>query len=132
MLAKQKLSEAKRRYSGKDQITLNSKEQIIEPREIETYSSVSQFPVGFDSQKIKIDFDNDAIILPIYGTPVPFHISTIKRLFLFLFFYFLFINFFIYFFIFLFLFLFFLFFIHFSFLFLFFLFFIYFFYYFYF
>ena len=79
-LAKQKLEEAKRRYSGKDQIHVKDKDTTAEPRDLTAYSSVASFPTGVSSQRILVDMDNESMLLPIYGISVPFHISTVKSI----------------------------------------------------
>lgn len=49
-----------------------------EADELSTYKRTSSYPEGAMGHMIKVDMTNEAILLPINGIPVPFHISTIK------------------------------------------------------
>ncbi|KAJ3410484.1 FACT complex subunit spt16 [Chytridiales sp. JEL 0842] len=49
-------------------------------RKFECYKKESLLPKVVDQLRIVVDRRNEAIILPIYGMPVPFHISTLKNL----------------------------------------------------
>lgn len=50
-------------------------------KSIIAYKSINQFPKENEiaDLKIYVDKHNEAVILPIFGVPVPFHISTIKN-----------------------------------------------------
>ncbi|EPS40141.1 hypothetical protein H072_6077 [Dactylellina haptotyla CBS 200.50] len=48
-------------------------------KKFESYKRENQLPVGVTDLKIVVDVKAQTIILPIFGRPVPFHISTIKN-----------------------------------------------------
>lgn len=77
-LMEKKLAEAQRRLAAKD-----GKTEEIAPgdlaEELTTYKSVDQFPKDAVPNKIKVDMDKEAVLVPISGALVPFHISTIKN-----------------------------------------------------
>jgi nucleosome binding factor SPN SPT16 subunit len=47
--------------------------------ELRTYRSTEEFPKDLSPNRIRVDIDKEAVILPIDGQPVAFHISTIKN-----------------------------------------------------
>jgi nucleosome binding factor SPN SPT16 subunit len=47
--------------------------------ELETYPRTKNYPDNVLPNQVKVDMANQAVILPINGNPVPFHISTIKN-----------------------------------------------------
>lgn len=52
--------------------------QETEADELQTYKKTSAYPEGAMGHVVKVDMANEAILLPINGIPVPFHISCIK------------------------------------------------------
>ncbi|KNC97903.1 chromatin-remodeling protein SPT16 [Spizellomyces punctatus DAOM BR117] len=48
-------------------------------RKFASYKAESQLPKQVQDLKIVVDARNESIILPIYGQPVPFHVSTLKN-----------------------------------------------------
>lgn len=52
--------------------------QENEAEELSTYRKASAYPEGAMGHIVKVDMSNEAILLPINGMPVPFHISMIK------------------------------------------------------
>jgi nucleosome binding factor SPN SPT16 subunit len=48
-------------------------------KKFESYKRPSQLPSKVDELKIVVDTRNQSIIVPIYGLPVPFHISTLRN-----------------------------------------------------
>ncbi|KAF3235483.1 FACT complex subunit spt16 [Orbilia oligospora] len=48
-------------------------------KKFESYKRENQFPHGVGDLKIMVDVKAQTVILPIFGRPVPFHISTIKN-----------------------------------------------------
>lgn len=48
-------------------------------QELETYKRTRDYPDSVMPNQVKVDMAKQCIILPICGTPVPFHISTIKN-----------------------------------------------------
>lgn len=61
--------------SIEDEVTENNGEQAVE---LETYKSPKDFPRDTLPTQIKVDLEKEALIVPIGGMPIPFHISTIK------------------------------------------------------
>lgn len=45
----------------------------------QAYKSAANYPNNLKPRQIHVDMDNEAILLPINGVPVPFHISTVKN-----------------------------------------------------
>ena len=48
-------------------------------KKFESYKRPSQLPPKIDELRIVVDTRNQSIIVPIYGIPVPFHISTLRN-----------------------------------------------------
>lgn len=48
-------------------------------QELETYKSPREYPGNVQPNQVKVDMVNQCVLLPIFGNPVPFHISTIKN-----------------------------------------------------
>jgi nucleosome binding factor SPN SPT16 subunit len=48
-------------------------------KKFESYKRPSQLPSKVDELRIVVDTRNQSIIVPIYGLPVPFHISTLRN-----------------------------------------------------
>ena len=48
-------------------------------KKFESYKRPSQLPPKVDELRIVVDIRNQSIIVPIYGLPVPFHISTLRN-----------------------------------------------------
>ncbi|KAM0682615.1 FACT complex subunit spt16 [Mitosporidium daphniae] len=48
-------------------------------KEIECYKKEAFLPKAVRDLKILVDAKNDCVVLPIFGLPVPFHVSTIKN-----------------------------------------------------
>jgi nucleosome binding factor SPN SPT16 subunit len=55
----------------------NGGEEMAE--ELETYRSTKEYPGNVQPNQVKVDMVNQCVLLPIFGNPVPFHISTIKN-----------------------------------------------------
>lgn len=47
--------------------------------ELQAYKSTKDYPPNVLPNQVKVDMANQCIILPLFGNPVPFHISTIKN-----------------------------------------------------
>ena len=47
--------------------------------ELQTYKNTKDYPPNVQPNQVKVDMENQCIILPMFGNPVPFHISTIKN-----------------------------------------------------
>jgi nucleosome binding factor SPN SPT16 subunit len=55
----------------------NDENELVQ--ELETYKRTRDYPDNVLPNQVKVDMANQCIILPVCGTPVPFHISTIKN-----------------------------------------------------
>ena len=78
-LAEKMLKEALQRLEGRDPLddTEGGEAQKKQLDEFRAYKDAKQFPT-LRPRLIKVDMENEAVIVPINGTPVPFHISVIK------------------------------------------------------
>jgi len=47
--------------------------------ELKAYRSTEEYPKDLSPNQVKVDLDKESIIVPVYGQPMPFHISTIKN-----------------------------------------------------
>jgi nucleosome binding factor SPN SPT16 subunit len=76
-LMEKKIVEARKR------LTTGKGTDAISPadlaQDLDTYKSTDLYPKDLAYNKIKIDLDNEAILVPINGIHVPFHITTIKN-----------------------------------------------------
>lgn len=52
-------------------------DDIVE--ELETYKSTKEYPSNVQPNQVKVDMASECVLLPLFGNPVPFHISTIKN-----------------------------------------------------
>ncbi|EMR08097.1 hypothetical protein PNEG_03537 [Pneumocystis murina B123] len=76
-LAEKKQEEGLARFSNGDGIQNGIEKPTL--KKIESYKRDSQMPSSIKTLKIIVDIKNSSIIVPIYGRPVPFHISTLKN-----------------------------------------------------
>jgi len=77
MLAAKKQQEGLERFpEGGATSNGNEKKQI---KKFESYKRDNQLPSATADLKIMVDVKNQSIIVPIFGRPVPFHISTVKN-----------------------------------------------------
>ena len=72
-----KIKEAQRR-AGKGTRGGNEEEEI-EAQELNTYASTEHFPKDVSPHRLKVDMQNEAVLVPMNGQVIPFHISTIKN-----------------------------------------------------
>jgi len=49
------------------------------PEEIQAFPSTKRYPDQLGPNQVKVDMEHQTVILPVFGNPVPFHISTIKN-----------------------------------------------------
>ncbi|KAJ3168124.1 FACT complex subunit spt16 [Irineochytrium annulatum] len=76
-LAAQRNEEGRQRFvEGKDAGKALEKATF---KKFECYRKENNLPKNVEQLRIYVDRRNEAIILPIYGMPVPFHISTLKK-----------------------------------------------------
>ncbi|KAL3538330.1 hypothetical protein ACH5RR_001696 [Cinchona calisaya] len=76
-LARQKTEETIRRLAGGDSVTGNNRTSMRSSSELIAYKSVNDLPPPREMM-IQVDQRNEAVLVPIYGIMVPFHVSTVK------------------------------------------------------
>ncbi|KAJ3669600.1 hypothetical protein LUZ60_011550 [Juncus effusus] len=76
-LARQKNEETARRLAGGGNGSGDSRGQARSSSELTAYKSPNDMPFSRELA-IQVDGKNEAVLLPIYGSMVPFHISTVK------------------------------------------------------
>lgn len=76
-LMERKVVEAKKRLA-KGGSSNPENEGVMEAKDLKTYSSPEEYPRDLLPNQVKVDLEREAVIVPIGGRPVPFHISTIK------------------------------------------------------
>ncbi|CDF41067.1 unnamed protein product [Chondrus crispus] len=79
-LAKKMLDRGRARLQGGDILTVDDA-QVTKKKQLDefrAYASIADFP-KLKAQTIMVDMEAEAIIVPINGIPVPFHISTLKN-----------------------------------------------------
>ncbi|CAO3587831.1 unnamed protein product [Absidia cylindrospora] len=72
----QKIADGVKRFSEETKNNKDDSRTIF--RKFESYRSESKLPREVRDLKIVVDKRNESVILPIYGAPVSFHISTLK------------------------------------------------------
>ncbi|THU73750.1 hypothetical protein C4D60_Mb04t26150 [Musa balbisiana] len=76
-LARQKNEETARRLAGGGSAAAEGRGPLRTSSELIAYKNVSDIPFSKELV-IQVDQKNEAILLPIYGSMVPFHVSTVK------------------------------------------------------
>lgn len=76
-LARQKNEETARRLAGTGSGTADGRGPVRASTELVAYKNVNDIPYARELV-IQVDQKNEAILLPIYGSMVPFHVSTVK------------------------------------------------------
>ncbi|CAI9770205.1 unnamed protein product [Fraxinus pennsylvanica] len=76
-LARQKNEETARRLAGVGSGIGDGRSTMRSASELVAYKSVNELPPPRDMM-IQVDQKNEAILLPIYGSMVPFHVATVK------------------------------------------------------
>ncbi|KAJ8773971.1 hypothetical protein K2173_009402 [Erythroxylum novogranatense] len=76
-LARQKNEETARRLAGGGSAIGDNRAAARTSNDLFAYKNVNDIPQARDLM-IKIDQKNEAVLLPIYGSMVPFHVSTIR------------------------------------------------------
>ncbi|OAQ33302.1 metallopeptidase family M24 protein [Linnemannia elongata AG-77] len=77
LLADQKHAEGLERYGDAGSLKKDNAKSVF--RKFESYKRESALPKEVSSLRIIVDQRNDTLVLPIYGLPVPFHISTLQK-----------------------------------------------------
>ncbi len=54
-----------------------SEEEMAE--ELVTYKNSKEYPANVQPNQVKVDMASQCVLLPVFGNPIPFHISTIKN-----------------------------------------------------
>ncbi|CAN8308167.1 unnamed protein product [Cochlearia groenlandica] len=78
-LARQKNEETARRLAGDSSGAGNSRSSSRTAADLVAYKNVNDVPQPRDLM-IQVDQKNEAVLLPIYGSMVPFHVATIRTL----------------------------------------------------
>ncbi|KAJ1493903.1 FACT complex subunit-domain-containing protein, partial [Baffinella frigidus] len=73
-LTKQRIEEQRARRNG-----VAGKKEFSAASEVTGYVGPEDFPAKASGLNIHIDEDREAVLVPINGVPVPFHVSTIKN-----------------------------------------------------
>ncbi|XP_057531965.1 FACT complex subunit SPT16 [Amaranthus tricolor] len=79
-LARQKNEETARRLAGVGAGAGDSRSMSRSSTELVAYKNVNDLPPPKGEMMIQVDAKNEAILLPIYGSMVPFHIATVKTI----------------------------------------------------
>lgn len=79
-LARQKNEETARRLAGGGAGAGDNRSASRSSTELVAYKSVNDLPPPRGEMMIQVDQKNEAILLPIYGSMVPFHIATVKTI----------------------------------------------------
>ncbi|KNA21836.1 hypothetical protein SOVF_039660 [Spinacia oleracea] len=79
-LARQKNEETARRLAGGGAGAGDNRSSGRSSTELVAYKSVNDLPPPRGEMMIQVDQKNEAILLPIYGSMVPFHIATVKTI----------------------------------------------------
>jgi nucleosome binding factor SPN SPT16 subunit len=80
-LMEKKLAEARRRIKQGDtgDGTLDELNEA-DVKDLQVYKSAAEFPKDAHPNRLKMDIEKEALLVPINGQLVPFHISTIKNM----------------------------------------------------
>lgn len=76
-LARQKNEETARRLAGGGSGPLDSRGSAKSSGDLTAYKNVNDLPPPRDLM-IQVDQKNEAILLPVYGSMIPFHVATVK------------------------------------------------------
>ncbi|KAJ8447121.1 hypothetical protein Cgig2_022850 [Carnegiea gigantea] len=79
-LARQKNEETARRLAGVGAGSGDNRSVSRSSTELVAYKNVNDLPPPRGEMMIQVDQKNEAILLPIYGSMVPFHIATVKTI----------------------------------------------------
>lgn len=79
-LARQKNEETARRLAGGGAGSGDNRSSSRSSTELVAYKNVNDLPPPRGEMMIQVDQRNEAILLPVYGSMVPFHIATVKTI----------------------------------------------------
>lgn len=77
-LMMKRLKEAMKRATPGGEV--DDDDMLVAAKELETYNSTEDYPKDVLPNQVRVDMNKEAMLLPINGQPVPFHISTIKNI----------------------------------------------------
>ncbi|CAH9078968.1 unnamed protein product [Cuscuta europaea] len=77
-LARQKNEETARRLAGDGVANGDNRSAVRASSDLVAYKNVNDLPPTPKEMMVQVDQKNEALLLPIYGSMVPFHISTVK------------------------------------------------------
>lgn len=77
-LARQKNEETARRLAGVGAANGDNRSAVKASSELVAYKNVNDVPAPPKDMMIQVDQKNEAVLLPVYGSMVPFHVSTVK------------------------------------------------------
>ncbi|VFQ98906.1 unnamed protein product [Cuscuta campestris] len=77
-LARQKIVETSRRLAGEGATSGDNRSAVRASSELVAYKNVNDLPPPPKDMMIQVDQKNEALLLPVYGSMVPFHVSTVK------------------------------------------------------
>lgn len=81
VLRENKINEIKSKFSkGTGDITDFNKKNVKRVQDLKAFSEPDNFPKDLRPNKIYIDHKHSCILVPVNGTHLPFHVSTIKNL----------------------------------------------------
>lgn len=80
-LMQKKLAEARKRIKNGGLAGSSQEEaQEVDVKDLVVYKSASDFPKDLVPNRIKVDLEREAILVPINGRHIPFHVTTIKSI----------------------------------------------------
>jgi nucleosome binding factor SPN SPT16 subunit len=79
-LMEKKIQEARRSMNLSDKKNGNEEALEQDAKDLMTYRSPADYPQDAQINRLKVDLESEALLVPIHGVLVPFHISTIKSM----------------------------------------------------
>lgn len=79
LLMKRRNEERLREIARENQKNKGKKEDENYAEELDTYKSSKDYPSNVQPNQVKVDMASQCVLLPVFGNPIPFHISTIKN-----------------------------------------------------
>ena len=73
------MEESKHRLNDNFSGSLKKIKQL-DPEKLECYKNREDFPKDLKKNKIHVDIKNQALLLPVSGVHVPFHITVVKNI----------------------------------------------------
>lgn len=80
LMAKRLAEGKKRLLNGGDGSDNEDEEKELVGHDLKTYKSMAEFPTDAQPNRLKVDLTKEALLVPLGGQLVPFHISTIKNM----------------------------------------------------